>query len=418
MTESVTRKGLIIVEVGAGRGRTFTLEAGKPAYAGRDPRNEYRIISSEASRVHCKFANEGGRYTVTDLDSKNGTRVNGKQITSVSLRDGDLIEVARVRFRFQLASPEGAGVDEAQRPIFMMPKPVPRPKPRSVPVPKDTRIAPGPDDVALVGKTVGEFRLIAAVARGRRTVIYKATQPSRNRVVAVRLLAPELAQEKAAVAWFVAGVKRAGQLRHEDVVRTLGGGKHEDLFFQACEYMEGGDAVSHFRDAPGGGIKIVKKALQSVIRVSRALEYATNNGILHLGVRPEKVLFNEKDLAKLSSLGFDNGPATFCDNPMPPEAEPYFAPEQKHEESPTRQIDMYGLGATFYYMLTGAPPSRMRGTSKQLVSAKSYNRAVPDSLCRILERMLEESKTARYESYGALLHDLRWALRGETWSKE
>ena len=74
---------------------------------------------------------------------------------------------------------------------------------------------------------------------------------------------------------------------------------------------------------------------------------------------------------------------------------------------------MYSLGAAFYYMLTGRRPERDR--RQRVPSPKLANKAVPDSICRISERMLDPSPEARYRAYGQLLHDLRWALRGEAW---
>ena len=64
-------------------------------------------------------------------------------------------------------------------------------------------------------------------------------------------------------------------------------------------------------------------------------------------------------------------------------------------------------------MLTGRPPQRDR--RQRIPSPKQVNRVIPDSICRIAEKMVAPDPEARYRSYGQLLHDLRWALRGEAW---
>ena len=268
-------------------------------------------------------------------------------------------------------------------------------------------------ELAMIGRVVGGIKIIATLGRGRRTVVFKGTQSSHNRVVALRMLTTEAARDPEIVRWFITGAKNAGELRHEDIVTPLGGGREAGAFFVYSKFMENRCAKDVFARAVAGNVPLVKRALEALVHVVRALEYGQSRNILHLGIRPSKLLFDELWHAKLNGLAFDNtlsapgGAAT-------PEIQAYLAPEQITGGGPvTILTDLCSLGATFYYLLTGQRPERDR--KQRIPSPKRLNPVVPDSLCRIVEKMSDPDVNARYRSYGQLLHDLRWALRGEAW---
>lgn len=420
---------LLKVEAGSQSGRTIRIDEGETVYIGRDKKNEYRIPSPQASKVHAKIENRSGSLVITDLGSKNGTRVNGKEINGQPLRRDDIIEIARCRLRIIVEKPARPDAGEKDsEPLFGVPKPsAAHPSPAHTPaVGSGGKPTFSEEEQGLVGHMVADMRIISTLYAGRRSRAYKATQPAANRVVALTMIPFELVEDRVVVKWFVQGARRAGRLKHEDAVPLLKAGNEGKVYYVVTPLMEQGNAAHTFRPARsdlgstvmdkarhgGKRISLVKKALQSVIHVTRALEFALQKDILHLGVRPTKVLYNEYAIPRLSGLGFDNGPGPG----MAPEGaiQPYLPPEQQRAAGRvTHAADIYGLGGTFYYMLTGRAPQRNpRGRLKPV---KELNAIAPDSLCRIVEKMLEQSPDDRYLSYGHLLHDLRWAMRGEAW---
>jgi len=423
---------LLKVEAGSQSGRTIRIDEGETAYIGRDKGNEYRIPSPQASKVHAKIENRNGTLVITDLGSKNGTRVNGKEINAQPLRHDDVIEIARCRLRIIVEEPARPDAGEKDsEPLFGVPKPsAARPAlAHTQTVGSGGMPSFSEEEQALVGHRVADMRIISTLYAGRRSRVYKATQSAANRVVALTMIPFDLVDDRAVVKWFVQGARRAGGLKHEDVVPLVKAGNEGKIYYMVTLLMEQGNAAHTFHPARsdlgstvmdkarhgGKRISLVKKALQSVIHMTRALEFALQKNVLHLGVRPTKVLFNEYAIPRLSGLGFDNGPGPG----MAPEGgmQPYLAPEQ--QRAPGRvahTTDIYGLGGTFYYMLTGRAPQRNR--RGRLKPVKELNPIVPDSLCRIVEKMLEQSPDDRYLSYGHLLHDSRWAMRGEEWPHE
>jgi hypothetical protein len=408
----------LIVEAGANPGRTFVLEEGQSFHIGRDRTNEYALPrNTNISRVHCRIENKAGAVSATDLDSKNGTLVNGVRISSRALRDSDIVEVGRVRLRVSIESPEGTPKAATEgEPIIATPRFVQR-------APAGVRPALGGETESavfpnyaldLVGKVVDKYQIMSAVSASRRGVVYKAIEPSKNRLVAIKVLSNEMAESPEGVGWFVEGAKVAGGLKHEDLVPVLGGGRLGTGYYLVSLFMARGSAQARFRRAPKEGIELVKFALQTAIHMTRALEFGLQQTILHRGVRPTKILFDENQRPRLSGLGFDNGPGPGFD--MNSLAAAYLAPEQLRDRAAADvTADIYGLGGCFHYMLTGGAPQR--GKKGEVQSPRYINRVVPESLCRILEKMLEQNPKKRYDSYGLLLHDLRWALRGEIWPR-
>jgi serine/threonine protein kinase len=389
---------------------------------GRNRRMSIPILMRTVSRKHAKISFRNGTYTISDLGSKSGTLVNERKVTTTILRHGDRIQIGRVKFRFWMQAPERPQQREPAAPqaplVALLSEPVvipPKPTPPATENEPAETAASGftAEELARVGRTLGGTKLIAVAARTRRAIIYKGTQASHNRVVAFKILRPEAAAKPEIVAWFIEGARRASQLRHEDILAPLGGGSEEGATFLYLTFMHNGSAVERFTKAVGEGIPAAKRALEALVHVTRALEFAHSSDTLHLGLRPSKILFDEEQRAKLVGLGFDNRTSA-AGAESTPDVEAYLAPEQFDANSnPTVATDVFSLGATFYYMLTGRHPQRDR--RHRISPPKGINRVIPDSICRIAEKMLNPDPRERYQSYGLLLHDLRWALRGEAW---
>jgi len=383
---------------------------------GRTRRCDLPIMSRRISRQHAKISFSNGVFTIEDLDSKTGTRVNNHRITSTILRSNDVIQIGDIKLQFVLAEADAKAPAHPERPVVIPPKPTPR-APKSEEPKSDLSEYAVPefdeDELDAIGTTIGGVKLITPIARGRRTLIYKGVHSGRNRVVAFKMLNPEAVKNPEIANWLIMGVQRAAELRHEDTVVALGGGHEKNALFVYTPFMEKGSAQERFADAQAEGLSTIKRALESIVHLARALEFAQSKNILHLGLRPSKVLYNETYRAKLAGLGYDNT----CQAPGAESTRnisAYLAPEQvTRAMNCTQATDIFSLGATFYYMLTGRRPRR--DVRHRISSPQEKNSLVPDSICRITEKMLDPDPARRYQSYGQLIHDVRWALRGEAW---
>ena len=423
-------KAKLTVDAGVGRGREYELEEGKPFYVGRDRKCDYYIPSGRASRVHCKIEGSNGSFGVFDLDSRNGTLVNEEKVASRVLRPGDTISVAGNKLRFQLGevapsqlvrmggtigTKRGGGA-APDKPVVAAPRPKRKPAQDSSDFVSELGAFQfTEEEKSLAGRALGGLKLLSLVGKGQRCVTYKASDAAKNRLVAVKMLRSELASEPELRNWLAAGAKRSGELGHENAVRVLRGGREGELLYVVVQYMER-SAFDRFRDASKGGLSGVKSALQTLVNVSRALEFGLReHGELHGGVRPSKILYDDKRQARLAGLGFANGlgaPGVRGGDKL----HAYMAPELVRKKGePGVRADLYSLGACFYYMVTGRSP--VRDARGAIPSPRKAHSAVPESLVRIFERMVAPDPEERYESYSQLLHDLRWALRGEAWHR-
>ena len=389
---------------------------------GRDHRRDLPIMSRRVSRHHARITCHDGTFALTDLGSKRGTLVNEREITARTvLRNNDVIRIGDVRIRFELQdTKKRAAPPKPTTPIVIAPKPGVHKAAKRLAqkrLPRETvREEPFTEkELALVGQTVAGIKMIAALAKTRRALVYKGIQSSRNRVVAFKMLQASAVRDPKIAQWFVSGAERAGEIQHGECVRVLGGGREGGIVFLLMPFKENGNAQERFALATDEGLPAIKKALESIVHVSRALEFAQSQGILHLGLRPSKILYDENRRVKLIGVGFDNSPSA-PGATMLPHIEAYLAPEQFGGSGKVSiATDVFALGATFYYMLTGQQPKRNR--RHRIPSPKRANPLVPDSICRIIEKMLDTDPERRCKSYGQLLHDVRWALRGEAWPR-
>ncbi|GEM_PF-2174437 len=426
----MAQEGRLKVVEGFVRDKLIRLPSDRVFVIGRDHDCDMPVMSRRISRRHAQITCRNGVYAIADLESKTGTTINARKVTSSVLRHNDMIQVGDLKIRFLMedADKPTQAEEEAPKPIIPRPQPLPPPPAPSEEAPAPDEAAqpakpesalielPRPafseEELALVGQTINDIRIIAAVNKGRRMVVYKGIQASHNRVVAMKFLRAEWSNNAEMVNWFVTGAQRAAGLRHEDVIVPLGGGRDGDRKYIYTLFMDD-NALGRFANARRDGLLSAKRALESLVHVARALEFAESKKAYHLGIRPTKILFDENRHAKLNGLGFDN--TTSAPGPdLPLDAPAYLAPEQLGADAaPGHATDIFSLGATFYYMLTGVHPKR--DVRQRIPSPKLVNRDAPASLCRIVEKMIEPDPEERYRSYGQMLHDLRWALRGEAW---
>ncbi|MEI6236835.1 MAG: protein kinase, partial [Planctomycetota bacterium] len=204
--------------------------------------------------------------------------------------------------------------------------------------------------------TLGDFQLIELLGEGENGAVYRATQLSLDRDVAVKILNTEIAQDPAAVEHFLSEAYAVARINHPNVVQIYSRGTEHGLHYFAMELLEGGSARDLIADAEDGRLT-ERRALEITAQAAEGLKAAHANGILHRDVKPDNILLSKMGVAKITDLGIaqvvhataDGG--TFWGSP------PYVAPETVRGTSPNDpRSDIYSLGATLFELLTGEPP--------------------------------------------------------------
>jgi hypothetical protein len=292
----------------------------------------------------------------------------------------------------------------------------------------------------------GGVEVLAELGRGGLGVVYKAWQPGLKRYAALKRIQAGRFADPAQLARFRTEAEAAARLRHPNIVQVYELGERDGQPFLLLEYADGGSLAIHLAGTP----QPPRPSAALVETLARAMHYAHQQGVVHRDLKPANVLIHMADGRWQSDRqqGDASSQSAICHLPsaIPKIADfgiaklldeagghtntgdvigtpSYMAPEQAagrvRDAGPA--IDVYGLGAVLYEMLTGGPP--FRGTTKletlelvrthEPVPPRQLQPAVPRDLETVCLKCLEKDPDRRYASAEALAADLRRFLDGE-----
>ena len=202
------------------------------------------------------------------------------------------------------------------------------------------------------------FQITKRLGTGAMATVYLAKQLSLDRMVAIKVLPRQYTDNPQFVERFYAEGRAAAMLNYPNIVGALDVGRAGDYHYFVMEYVQGrtvhDDLTQHKRYSE-------TEALDIVIQVTRALDHAHQAGLIHRDVKPKNIIITPKGVVKLADMGL----ARSLSDREAAEAEQgkafgtphYISPEQiRGERNIDFRADIYGLGATFYHMVTGQVP--------------------------------------------------------------
>jgi serine/threonine protein kinase len=198
------------------------------------------------------------------------------------------------------------------------------------------------------------YETMEVLGQGGMATVYLAKQISFDRVVALKVMAPQLSHDENFRERFLREAKIVANISHPNIVSVYDVGEHEGQYYLAMEYHSGGDLKSKIH----GGID-PKECLYIVKDVCKALDYAHSKNIVHRDIKPDNVLFRFDGSAVLADFGIAK--ALESDNNlthvgMVAGTPKYMSPEQSVGGDITNQSDLYSIGVVLYEMLTGSVP--------------------------------------------------------------
>ena len=226
-----------------------------------------------------------------------------------------------------------------------------------------------PPEPAELGKQFPQLEILTLLGQGGMGAVYKARQKRLDRLVALKILPPEVGRDPAFAERFTREARSMAKLSHQHVVTLHEFGQTEEgLYYFIMEFVDGTD----LRHVIQSGELRPDEALVIVPKICEALHYAHNKGIVHRDIKPENILLDKEGNIKIADFGL----ARLLDRPgtgftltqagQRMGTPHYMAPEQiegAHEVD--HRADIYSLGVVFYEMLTGqlpigqfAPPSQ------------------------------------------------------------
>jgi eukaryotic-like serine/threonine-protein kinase len=204
--------------------------------------------------------------------------------------------------------------------------------------------------------TLGPYRIVDSIGQGGMGQVFRAQHSVMGRTVAVKVL-PKNKSTPEAIACFTREIRAQAALDHENLVRALDAGHDGNVYFLVCEYVPGADLRRYVRDRGPLGMA---EAATIISQAAQGLQHAHHNGLIHRDVKPANLLVTPEGLTKVSDLGLVG---SLRDSDSDPRAgkvvgtADYLAPE--HITAPrsiTPTSDLYSLGCTLYYAVTGKVP--------------------------------------------------------------
>src|SRR5262245_44315936 len=274
------------------------------------------------------------------------------------------------------------------------------------------------DDAAAppLAGTVGDFELLHVVAQGGMGVVYKARQCSLNRVVALKMLRTGEFASGAEIQRFRAEAEAAAKLDHPNIVPIYEVGEVAGLQFISMAFVEGKTLVQ----CTAAGPLPPREAAATIRQVAGAVAYAHGQGVIHRDLKPGNIILDAAGQPRVTDFGLAK--RTDADSSLTQAGQvmgtpSYMPPEQA--EGKNDQVgplaDVYSLGATLYYLLTGRAPFQAASvpeTLKQVVerepaAPRLLDAAVGRDLDTICLTCLEKRPEKRYASATALAEDLQ-----------
>jgi tRNA A-37 threonylcarbamoyl transferase component Bud32 len=249
-------------------------------------------------------------------------------------------------------------------------------------------IRPPPPAPAEIAQFFPQLEILELVGHGGMGTIYKARQPQLNRIVALKVLAPELSSNPAFAERFSIEAQSLAKLNHSNIVTVFDFGQTAGFYYFLMEFVDGANLHTLIQDKPLRPAEARRIALE----VCQALQFAHDEGVIHRDIKPSNILIDKKGRVKIADFGLAKLTETAEKAADIMGTPHYMAPEQIATPAEVdHRADLYSLGVVFYEMLTGALPlGRFEPPSRK--SAASDAR-----LDEVVMRALEKDPDRRYQ---------------------
>ena len=257
---------------------------------------------------------------------------------------------------------------------------------------------------------LGQYEITEVVGRGGMGIVLKGNDPKLNRVVAVKVLAPELASNASACKRFLREGRAAAAVSHDHVVTVYGIDDGGRLPFIAMEYISGPSLEGRIKRE---GTLELTEILRIGMQIASGLAAAHAQGLVHRDVKPANILLeNGVEKVKITDFGLARAvddvrvtkPGMVTGTPE------YMSPEQARGESVDHRTDLFSLGSVMYAMCTGRSPFRAENTPAMIRRVcddtprpiEDVNPEIPGWLIQIIEELLVKPAADRFQSAAEL----------------
>ena len=273
-----------------------------------------------------------------------------------------------------------------------------------------------PDSQPLLGRQLGDYRILSRLGRGGMAQVYLAEQLSLGRLVALKILKPELATDPTYISRFRNEARAAAALVHSNIVQIFEVGEVEGLYYIAQEYVAGMNLSQYLRR---NGPVSPLMAVNVMTQIAAALKKARAFGVVHRDIKPENIMLSTDGEVKVADFGLarlsmDKQRTDLTQIGVTMGTPLYMSPEQIEGGDVDHRADLYSFGITCYHMLTGRPPFRGDNPiSVAIQHAKEVAVPIENSrpdlvrpLIEIVNRLMAKRPAERFQDAGDVLDAL------------
>jgi eukaryotic-like serine/threonine-protein kinase len=259
----------------------------------------------------------------------------------------------------------------------------------------------------------GRYEIMGVLGQGGMGAVYKARDRELDRLIALKVIRPELATDPAILLRFKQELILSRNITHKNVVRIFDLGEADGIRFISMEYVDGEDLRTILRRE---GKFAPKDAIAVVEQVCRALDSAHSEGVIHRDLKPQNIMRDKHGRIVVMDFGLARslGESGLTQTGALVGTLEYMSPEQALGSTLDQRSDIFSVGLIFYELLTGKAPyeadtaiaSLMKRTREEARQASEVDASVPKSLSAIVARCLEREPANRYHSAVELLQQL------------
>jgi serine/threonine-protein kinase len=411
---------------GPHQGEQFEIDRHQTLLAGRASVAQMRLNKDpHFSRHHFRLEVSPPRCQLIDLDSMNGTFVNGQRVRQTAIQPGDVISGGETQIRLSVSGTETASSFNEPT-LIKFAEVDPQADESPVVMIQDTQDV----HAEVTDRRIPGYLVQKELGRGGMGIVYRALQRSSGRILALKVMKPGAATSAERLRFFVREASILSQLNHPHIIRFFEMGTAGDEFFVATEYVETVPLAQLLDQRPME--YRVKVVCGVACHVLDALKYAHEQGLVHRDIKPTNILLSRssgKLQAKLADFGLAKNYEDAGFSEMTQDGEirgspAYLSPEQianaRYAKPP---CDLYSLGVSMYQMFSGRLPYEVpRGGSilRAILEDPPVPLAercpeLPAELTALVHRALSKVPEERFAS-AAEMYDALYPFRRQSLS--
>ncbi|MBY0521857.1 MAG: protein kinase [Gemmataceae bacterium] len=267
---------------------------------------------------------------------------------------------------------------------------------------------------------LGPYVLLERLGEGGMGQVFKARHRVMDRIVALKIIRKDYLNNSQAIARFQREIKAAAQLAHPNIVAAHDAGQVDDTWLFAMEYVEGTDLAQRVRK---DGPLPVAQACDYMHQTAQALQHAYEKGMVHRDIKPANLLVSREGVVKVLDMGLARLHASERDEEVggvtaagavmgTPD---YIAPEQaRNSHTADIRSDLYSLGCSFYFLLTGKVPFAGSTLTEKLIkhqmdepaAVEQVRPEVSPALAAVVRKLMAKQPADRFQTPAELVDAL------------